>query len=94
MKETTLQVIDCSKLWQSYSQQGELSSVRPYMPNMIRNRKRKLEKTLKEDDDLMVGAMPIMENEAADTEKMLDAASDAPSVAHEGGHDHMGLTTL
>ena len=42
----------------------------------------------------MVTAMPIMENEAADTEKMLDATSDAPSVVHEGGHDHMGLTTL
>ena len=42
----------------------------------------------------MVGAMPNMENEAADTEKMLDAASGAPSVVHEEGHDHMGLTTL
>ena len=61
---------------------------------MIRKRKRKLEKTLKEDDDLMVGAMPNMENEAADTEKMPDAAPDAPSVIHEEGHDHMGLTTL
>ena len=38
--------------------------------------------------------MPNMENEAAYTEKMLDAASDAPSVVHEVGHDHMGLTTL
>ena len=42
----------------------------------------------------MVWAIPIMENEAADTEKILDAASDASSVVHEGGHDHMGLTTL
>ena len=83
---------DCCKLWQSYSQQAELSSVGPNMPNMIRKRKRKLEKTLK--DDLMVTAMPIVENEAADTEKMLDAVSDPPSVVHEGGHDHMGLTTL
>ena len=47
MKETTLQVSDCCKLWQSYSQQAELSSVGPNMPNMIRKRKRKLEKTLK-----------------------------------------------
>ena len=81
MKETTLQVSDCCKLWQSYSQQAELSSVGPNMPNMIRKRKRKLEKTLK--DDLMVTAMPIVENEAAGAEKMLDAASDAPSVVHE-----------
>ena len=40
------------------------------------------------------GGSYIMENEAADTEKMLDAASDAPSVVYEGDHYHMGLTTL
>ena len=40
------------------------------------------------------GGNYIMENETAETEKMLDAASDAPSVVHEGGHDHMGLTNF